>query len=134
MIRLKINEIHIKFSDWYTGALWGALLFFKRLMSLLSSSCEVLSKIWNIESIYRNKVLLWKLTCFRWSFSRVTFVCNVSFCDGYWKDIFENNISAEERVYIDLTWIKVSEKNNILILENVNWSYQKLRQHSFDPS
>ena len=33
MIRLKINEIHVKFSDWNAWALWGALVFLKRKMS-----------------------------------------------------------------------------------------------------
>ena len=45
MIRLKINEIHVKFSDRNAGALWGALVFLKRPMSVLFSSCANLSKI-----------------------------------------------------------------------------------------
>ena len=45
MIRLKINEIDVKFSDPNAGALWGALVFLKRPMSVLFGSCANYTKI-----------------------------------------------------------------------------------------
>ena len=47
----------------------------------------------------RNNILLQKLKSSHLNFSPVTFVCIVSFCDGYCSDIFENNISTDERLY-----------------------------------
>ena len=44
MNRLKINEIHIEFSDRNGDAHWGGFVFSTRLMSVLFSSCVVLSK------------------------------------------------------------------------------------------
>ena len=73
-------------------------------MSVLFSSCAVLSKIWNnMWSIYRNIVLVKKLSSSHRNFSSLNFVWIVSFCDGDWSDIFENNILAEERIDMDLT-------------------------------
>ena len=58
MIRLKIKEIHVKFFHRNAGALWGALIFLKRPMSVLFSFCANLSKILNMKTIYRRKVLV----------------------------------------------------------------------------
>ena len=44
MIGLKINEIHVKFSDRNAGVICGALVFLKRPMSVLFSTCANLSK------------------------------------------------------------------------------------------
>ena len=45
MKRLKINQIHVEFSDRNDGAFLEAFVLLKRLMSVLFSSRAVLSKI-----------------------------------------------------------------------------------------
>ena len=108
-------------------------MFSRIVATLVLFSSWVLGKFW-VKSETCNKVLVQKLTSSRRNCSRLTIVWNVSFCDYHWSDIFENNISAEERVDLELTERKVSEINNILILEHVNWSYDRFRQHYFHPS